>query len=132
VEPLKPPVETRGFKRKVVVSLYPQDPPWSELWEEFKEVCRREGETVTEKLVELISKYVEEKRDKFNPQTKIDKFVEGPVMEAPRVSCSRGEFWRWVKTLPERELWRLEYRLDVFRDLTLLTIEECRKARREG
>jgi len=128
MEPLKPPVETRGFKRKVVVSLYPEDPPWSELWEKFKEICRREGETVTEKLVEFISKYVEEKQRKYNPQTAITKFVEAPVMEAPRVTASREEFWRWVRTLPEAYLYRLEYTLDDFRFLTLEALERARRA----
>jgi len=129
---LREDVGGRGPKRPVVVSLYVRDPPWSERWGKLKEICRREGTTMSEVVLELVESYVRSKEEKYNPQTAITSFLEGPVMEPPKVTCSREEFWRWVRTLPESELWRLEYRLDVFRDLTLFTIEEGRKARREG
>ena len=67
---------------------------YQETWETFKEICRREGSTASEKIRELIFEYVRV-HEPGNPQTRLDVILkdggpEGPVCNECGSPAERG------------------------------------------
>ena len=95
-------------KRKDIRNFY-IDEEFLPIWEEFKEICGREGESASAKIREFIERYVIV-HDEGNPQLMLVKFME----EAKLRECffCRGHF---------DKLWKVEYASG----LVAPTCEDC-------
>jgi len=95
-------------KRAFTVQLYvPED--FGELWEEFKKICIREGESMSSKIYDFVRRYVEAHKE-GNPQLVLNRFfeVKQPV-DAPRIMDppTRG----FLEGLKDPDRYRLDRKL---------------------
>jgi hypothetical protein len=82
--------------RKDIRNFY-IDETFIPIWNEFKEICNREGESASEKLREFISRYVMV-HGEGNPQMLIDRFC-GEIKKGECFFCKQ------VKD----QLWKVQY-----------------------
>jgi len=77
-------------------------PDWEETWKEFGEICRREGESVSHKILRLMEQYVAAHR-KGNPQLLLDRFLSNRVLVAGRCFLCGGRDVEWVGSYRRRD-----------------------------
>jgi len=96
------------IRRRDIRNIYiPED--FLPVWNKFIKICRREGTSASDKIRELIARYVEKKERIINPQTLITRWISEPEWRTPdcryflreygsEVYCERDATWKpkWV------------------------------------